>query len=88
MEIQIYANKVLKEPAVLPPLKKLVVRLVDKDPGLEVVGTGRRGIVTIEDVIKVMDENHDKLGDEGCFYLMGMYHCQGRVYSIYWETDN
>jgi hypothetical protein len=88
VEIDIHANRVLREPAVLPPLKRLVVRIVDKDPGLEVVGTGRRGIVTIKDVIKVVDANRDKLGDEGCFYLMGLNHCQSRVYGIYWETDN
>jgi hypothetical protein len=87
VEINIYGHKVLKQSAVYPPLKRLFVRLRDKDLGLEVVGTGRRGIVTIEDVIKVMDHNADRLG-EGTFYCMGLHHCQGRVYGVYWESEN
>jgi hypothetical protein len=88
VQIDIYDNEILREPAVLPPLKSLVVRLVDKDPGLEVVGTGRRGIVMIKDVIHAVDENHGKLGEEGNCFLRGLHHCQGRVYSIDWETDS
>ena len=55
---------------------------------MEVVGTGRRGIVTIQDVINAVDENRIELEDERNYYLFGLSHCQGRVYSICWETDN